>query len=130
MYKTTILTLLLALLYCNVGFAQTIADYNKDSVRSAKITYDENFNPSVNLSLRNISSKVITTIEVTIVYSDPNNSYDFLSSYQEQKVIQISISPNMTKSTQFRISKPRNSYTKPTGYMISKVRYQDGTICQ
>lgn len=129
MRKTTLITLLFTLLCCCAN-AQTIDDFNKDSVRKAKLTYDENFNPTVNLSLRNISSKTITSIEVTVYYSNPDNPYDIHSSYQEQKIVQIPISPNTTKSTQFRISKPRNNYIKIIGYMISRIRYQDGTICQ
>lgn len=129
MRKTTFLTILFTLLCCCAN-AQTIDDFNKDSVRKAKLTYDENFNPTVNLSLRNISSKTITSIEETVYYSNPDNPYDIHSSYQEQKIVQIPISPNTTKSTQFRISKPRNNYIKIIGYMISRIRYQDGTICQ
>ncbi len=128
--KKTFFFLLLGILLYHESYAQTINDFNKETVRSAKLTYDEVLNPYVNLSLKNISSKVITTIEFTVYYSDPSNTYDIFRSYEERKILQISIRPNATGSLRFRISKPRDNYTKPSGYSITKVRYQDGTICQ
>ncbi len=109
--------------------AQSIGNYNTDEVRKAKITYDENFNPTVSLSLKNISAKTITTIEVVVYYSDPSNRYDIFKSYQETKIVQLTIKPGMTGNTTFKIPKGRDS-TRPSGYLITKVRYQDGSICQ
>lgn len=126
--KRILLSLLLIVVMAPL-YAQTINDYNTDKVRSAKITYDENFTPYVNLSLKNISSKAITTLEVTIYYSDPSNSYDIFSTSKESKIVQVSIPPSSTGSVQFKISKGKNN-SKPSGYLITKVRYSDGTVCQ
>ena len=110
-------------------YAQKIRDYNTDEVRTAKITFDEFFNPSVDLTLTNISAKAITTLEVTVFYSDKSNPYDTFSAYQEKKIVQLAIQPKAKGTVKFSIPKGKNNST-PNGYLITKVRYSDGSVCQ
>ena len=129
-------TILRRLLACLVVFmlggtlyAQRISDYNTDDVRTAKITYDENFNPSVELTLKNISSKTITTLEVTVFYSNKSNPYDTFSSSQESRIVQVTIQPRASGTVKFSIPKGRNN-SNPSGYLVTRVRYSDGSVCQ
>lgn len=124
-----LLACLVAFMFGGILYAQRINDYNTDDVRTAKITYDEYFNPSVELTLKNISSKTITTLEVTVFYSNQSNPYDTFGSYQESRIVQLTIQPRATGTVKFSIPKGKNN-SKPSGYLVTKVRYSDGSVCQ
>ena len=119
--------LMLSSLFC---FSQTIDDYNNDNNRSSRLTYDEQLNPTVELSLTNRSSKAITTIEFVAYYKDKSRPKEDISSIQiETTIVQFSIPPKQRRTVHFRIPKGKGNST-PFGYIIKKVGYEDGTICQ
>ena len=113
--------------------AQSIDDYNTEQVRQGKLLYDEDFNPIGHISLKNISSKTITTIEVSVYYGRINApSYVSLKDRiadVKRVIAHVVIRPNDTGTFSINVPKSNELY-KPEGFMITKVRYSDGTVCQ
>lgn len=103
--------------------AQTLSDFNQN--RTHKVTYDEYFNPTLHITLTNVSNKTITSIEVSVSYTD--NQYDW-TQVPEQIITQVTIPPHQTKTFSMRVPKEKY-YSKPKSFWISKIRFSDGTIC-
>ena len=104
--------------------AQTLTDFNQN--RTHKVTYDDYFNPTLHLTLTNVSNKTITSVEVSVNYTD--NTYDWTKE-PERIIKQVTISPR--QKTTFQIKVPKEKYySKPKSFWISKVRFSDGTICE
>jgi hypothetical protein len=119
--KRLLLSLLFVFLSLN-GFCQTLEDFNK--AHRHTITYDENFTSILNLTVKNVAHKEISTIEITITFDrDP---LDWTTG-PEQKVIQLRLAPG--KSDTIHLKVPYKNMKKPNGFWISRVRYSDGSIC-
>lgn len=69
------LLLMLAILFGSCFFmnAQTLTDFNKNFTKT--VEYDNDFNPTLKITLTNISTKTITSIEVTVEYG--HDSYNW-----------------------------------------------------
>lgn len=50
--------------------AQTITEYNQKAISSQSLTYDEYWNPIAQFTLKNLSNKTITNVEIVIYYND------------------------------------------------------------
>lgn len=124
------LIFLFFLFICVVGSSQTIYDYNNTTNRDAKLRYDESFNPYVELSLTNVSSKFVTTIVFEVYYKDRSKPQEDISTVSiESVVVPFSIPPKQRKTVRFGIPKGRGN-ASPSAYTVKKVRYEDGTICE
>ena len=103
--------------------AQTLKDFAKTG--SYSVTYDEAFQPTLHLSFKNVSNKIITTIEVFIDYS--RDAYEW-NAPTDKKIVQVRVNPGEQATVHLNILAEKNG-RKPSGYGISKVRYVDGSIC-
>ena len=105
------------------SFGQTMKDLN--DALSHRITYDEAFNPTLNLTVKNVFSRVITTIEVVVLYEgDP---YDWMNA-PEIRTAQIRLLPGGKGTAHIQVPAEKD-LRKPKSFYISKVRFEDGTIC-
>jgi hypothetical protein len=118
-----IFLLLITQIFALTLSAQTLTDFNQN--RTHKVTYDDYFNPTLHLTLTNVSNKTITSVEVSVNYTD--NTYDWTKE-PERIIKQVTISPR--QKTTFQIKVPKEKYySKPKSFWISKVRFSDATIC-
>lgn len=111
--------LIITLLGIQMLDAQTMTD--------SKVEYDENFNPIVNICLKNdASSKTITTVEVLVQYgtSDP---YDWTKRDYKKYTKTVQIAPLKSQWFSVSVAKTSNNYP-PKVFVVSRVRYSDGTI--
>ena len=60
------ITLLIAGVLC--ADAQTITEYNQSAISNQSLTYDQNWCPTAQFTLKNISNKTITNVEIDIYY--------------------------------------------------------------
>ena len=60
------ITLLIAGVLC--ADAQTITEYNQSAISNQSLTYDQNWGPTARFTLKNISNKTITNVEIEIYY--------------------------------------------------------------
>lgn len=97
-------------------------------VKKVDISYDEDFRPTVNLTVTNPTNKTITTIEFTVAYklpgSHPNNIFAFHYTQYIQKIV---ISPNQEKNFPISITTKYGNY-ELYSIWIKRVRFSDGTI--
>ncbi|WP_294598659.1 hypothetical protein [uncultured Rikenella sp.] len=122
--KKTILLLVVLLLNANAAIkAQKLEDYEK-TWKDIALTYDDNWNPIVNFSIKNISNKYIENVEIIVGYSD-----DQFDLFARQSTIRIKtrIAPNERKLLSFRILDHNDN--RPKQFGLSRIRYADGTIC-
>lgn len=118
-----IFILLIAQIFTFTLSAQTLMDFKQNLTH--KVTYDDYFNPTLHLTLTNVSNKTITSVEVSVDYTD--NTYDWTKE-PERIIKQVTISPRQ-KST-FQMKVPKEKYnSKPKTFWISRIRFSDGTIC-
>lgn len=118
-----VLCLLFFCLIALTAKSQNLADINKNHTHT--ITYDENFIPIINLTVKNVFSKEITTIEVTTTYdADP---YDWTTG-PSQTIVQLRIFPGERGTVSIKVPPKNNKKLK--SFWISKVRFSDGTICK
>lgn len=104
---------------------QRIEDYVK--TQSFKVTYDESFEPTLHLSFKNVSNKVITTVEVKIYYNKGLDKYEWRYPTRSS-IIQTKIKPNEYGT--INVSMPKEvDGKKPGSFSIEKLRYEDGSIC-
>lgn len=121
--KKILLLMLVPLMALTSVSAQTLTDFNKN--HTYKVTYDDYFNPTLHLTLTNVSLITITSIEICVDYSD--NPYDWRNE-PERICRQVTISPYQTTTVSIRVPKEKHS-SKPKKFWISNVRFSDGTIC-
>lgn len=126
MKKTKIiLTGLLVIVLSVCASGQTLADFNK--AHSHTITYDEDFNPTLHLTIKNVSNKTITTVEISVDYVTDAQRLD-ITKHPEVRLAKTNIPP--MNSATVHINVPREKYyTKPQHFWISNIRFSDGTIC-
>lgn len=105
------------------GYGQTLSDYARTT--STSKTYNESFEPTWQVSFKNVSNKVITTVQVHFSYARDSYEWD-APTYQS--TVQIRVNPG-EKAT-FYVKAPEEiRMHKVRWCIISKVRYADGTIC-
>ncbi len=122
MKKIVIVSLLI--LICSGLNAQTLLDFNK--ARTHRIIYDDDFYPTLVLKLNNISSKVITSVEVTVEFGHYElSTVPYASRKYIRKVI---VYPGQSMEFSYDVDKDVNG-RKPAGFYISGIRYSDGTVC-
>lgn len=111
--------IILSILSTQMLYSQTMVD--------SKVEYDENFNPTVKICLKNdASSKTITTVEVFVQYgtSDP---YDWTHREYKKYTKKIQIAPSTSQWFSMPVAKTSSNYP-PKVFVVSRVRYSDGTI--
>jgi len=112
------------LILCPVGiYGQSLSEFNQSHTH--KVTYDDNFNPTLHLTLKNVSSKTITSVEVSVDYK--TDSYDWTKE-PERRIVHITIKPWQLGTLNISVPKEKY-YNKPQSFWISKIRFSDGTIC-
>ena len=103
--------------------AQTLEDYRKTQA-DVSLTYDNNWNPIGKFSIKNLSNKTITNVEIIVYYTDANDQ-----NYFEPTTIcrtQTKIAPNNRGILTFYIN---NNGKKPKSFALNRIRYADGTVC-
>lgn len=70
-----IFLLLITQIFALTLSAQTLMDFKQNLTH--KVTYDDYFNPTLHLTLTNVSNKTITSVEVSVDYTDNTYSYDW-----------------------------------------------------
>ncbi len=103
--------------------AQTLADYRKTQA-DVSLTYDSNWNPIGKFSIKNISNKTITNIEIIVYYTGYDN-YDIFQP-TSKCYANMNISPNCRGTLTFNIN---SGDKKPKSFAITRIRYSDGTVC-
>lgn len=103
----------------------TLNDYAK--TQSHKVTYDESFTPTLHLTFKNLSDKVITSIEVVISYNEGLDPYEWR--YPERSyVVRSRIRPG-EYGTVVVTTPGAIDGRKPGSFYISRLRFEDGSIC-
>ena len=126
--KKLFLLIVLALT-CSIVYGQVVSKQLKIddfiNASSAKITYDEDFTPILNMEFKNISQKTITTIEVSANYK----GYDKADYFAPicTKMIKTNIAPNQKQSLTVKLDK-HSSGNAIKDVWINKIRFSDGTI--
>lgn len=115
-------TLMCMLFLALNAHCQSMEDMNKSHTHT--VTYDEDFNPTLNLTVKNVFSKVITTLEVVVDYNDP---YTWAIA-PESRTVQAKLRPEEKTTIHIRVPKEKNR-KKPRTFYISKVRFEDGSVC-
>ena len=113
------------LFFCLIALSakcQTLADINKNHTHT--ITYDDNFIPILNLTVKNVFSKEITAIELTTTYDV--DSHNWITG-PSQTIIQVRIFPGEKGTVSIKV--PPKNHREFKFFWISKVRFSDGTIC-
>lgn len=97
-------------------------------IEKLETTYDENFYPTVYLTVSNPSEKTITTIEFKIFYNIPGMDGNNIFAHKYKQYIQkITIMPYTKIKFSTTISTEIGNY-KANQIWITKVRFSDGTI--
>lgn len=122
MKRVYTLILFTLFVWANVASAQTLGDFNKNY--TYKITYDDYFNPTLRMTIKNISSKTITSVEVTIFYSENLND---MFAPERNKITPVVILPHQSATIDISYDE-KIGYSKACKFWISKVRFSDGTI--
>ena len=104
--------------------AQSLDDFS--ATISHTVTYDESFQPTLNLTLKNVSDKVITTIEIVINYKTIDTEWD---APYVRKTVQVRIDPGKESTAHIRTSAEIRGH-KPSGFYLSRIRFEDGSICK
>ena len=109
-------------LYAN---AQTITEYNQKAISNQSLTYDEYWNPTAQFTLKNLSNKTITNVEIVIYYSGYRSSDIF----QPTTTCRTSttIYPGAYGQLRFTFN---CGDKRPQSFVITRIRYADGTVCQ
>lgn len=125
MNKKFTVFLLVSMFLPLICHGQRLEDFTK--TQSSKVTYDELFEPTLHLTFKNVSNKVITTVEVIIYYDKGLDPYEWRYPTRS-KTIQIRIGPNEYGTV--KVSTPKEvEGRKPGHYLINKIRFEDGSIC-
>lgn len=126
--KKTILLLVVLLLNINADIkAQTLKDYEKTK-QDIALTYDDNWIPTGNFSIKNISNKYIENVEIIVYYEDGSDQIDRFTPWPVYRA-KTHIAPNERKLLSFRMLDHKNLNKKPKSFSLSRIRYADGTIC-
>lgn len=115
--------LLIGAMFCINSQAQTLTEFNKSS--SYKITYDDYFTPTVHVTVNNISSKTITSIEVTVSYTTNPREW---SAPTHSEIVRVYVTPGEAKTVSFQVPDKIRSRT-PGRAGITRIRFSDGSIC-
>ncbi len=97
---------------------------NRVYLTDVKIKYDSDFDPYVELTIHNSTSKEITSIEFYVNYNK-NNPFDYIS--VEVVTVQQSLGPNRKVTRTFYV--PRHAFD-PYSVSIKRVRFSDGTVLE
>ena len=100
------------------------------TVTDTKLSADTNFNPIFKVTIKNSTDKAVTNVMFSLKFSIKDaNPYDRFSTKFEDKNVEISISPKSSETTTMNITCPyiEDMKTEFTGYMITKVRFSDGS---
>lgn len=105
--------------------AQTITEYNQKAISNQSLTYDEYWNPIAQFTLKNLSNKTITNVEIVIYY----NGYRSGDIFQPTTTCRTSttIYPGAYGQLRFTFN---CGYKRPQSFVITRIRYADGTVCQ
>lgn len=117
------ITLLIAGVLC--ADAQTITEYNQSAISNQSLTYDQNWCPTAQFTLKNISNKTITNVEIEIYYKG----------YKQNDIFQPTTTCNTSTTIypgdygilSFRFDCGNK---QPKSFVITRIRYSDGSICQ
>ncbi len=121
--KKCFISFVIILFNVTIAVGQTLTDYNRNYTH--KVEYDNNFNPILIITLKNISTKTITSVEI-IVYYD-GDSYDWTKPIK-QYVSVTNIQSKQNGILSYRVEKEINN-RKPKEFSITRIRYSDGSIC-
>lgn len=105
--------------------AQSITDYNQKAVSNKRLTYDQYWYPTLTFSLKNLSNKAITNVEIIIWYHG-YSEVDFTQPTTTCRTSTI-IYPGYNGILSFRFDCGNR---QPKGFTITRIRYADGTVCQ
>ena len=119
-FLATIFFVFIALI--NYADAQSLKDYHTTE-SDVSLTYDNNWNPICKFSIKNISNKTITAIEIVIFYG-ANNPDDYFAPTEICRTI-TNIKPNERKILTFY---PNQKDLKPKSFSLKRIRYSDGSI--
>lgn len=127
--KKEFLTLLIGTLLFNFSAnAQTLADY-RETQADISLIYDSNWAPIGKFSIKNISNKTIVGVEI-VIYCGDDKWRDPNDIFRNEKTFvcrtDTNIRPNERKILTFY---PRCGDETPKSFSLSRIRYEDGTIC-
>lgn len=97
------------------------------SVNVIKTTYDDNFNPTYVIEVKNTDSKTVSNVIVTFSFHrDGSSQWDVLSFKYIERNIKVTVQPNSKQVVTISPNVPDGySYS---GLSLEKVRYTDGSI--
>lgn len=95
--------------------------------QSSKVTYDESFTPTLHLTFKNVSDKVITSVEVCVLFNKGLDAWDYRYPTRSY-VIQRRINPGQY-GTILVTSPQKIDGREPGQFYINKIRFDDGSIC-
>ena len=111
---------ILSILY--VGLAQAAV-----SINLVKTTYDEDFNPTFEIEVKNTESIALTNIVVEFTFHENGaNMYDIFSFKNIDKNIKVNVSPNGKETV--KISLNGFDDYKYQSISLEKARFADGSI--
>lgn len=99
---------------CSLLSTKSLTDFN--SALTWKEVYDNSFNKSYDVAIKNVSKKTITSVELTM----HSNHWKYP---KEKRVFKLEISPLRKEviSIGFYVA-------EPTRFEITKIRFSDGSI--
>ncbi|MBQ5850115.1 MAG: hypothetical protein IIW54_04760 [Lachnospiraceae bacterium] len=105
--------------------AQTIEDFNRTAISNKSLTYNDQWQPTATFTLKNLSNKIITNVEIEIFY------YGYADGDIFQPTTKCTTSTRITSGLSGKVSFTFScGDKKPKGFMITRIRYADGSICQ
>jgi hypothetical protein len=97
-------------------------------VISSNVTYDENFNPQVRISVKNPTNKTVTNfVVVTCFAEEGSDRHDIFAQENVENKVNKIIGPYRTIVDNIEISLQHSDY-KYNGSYIETVRFSDGSI--
>ena len=102
-----------------------LEDFTK--TQTHKVTYDESFIPTLILSFKNVSDKVITSVEIAVSYDKGLDRWDWRYPTRSY-VVQSRIKPGETNTIKLTVPKEIEG-RKPGHFSINRIRFEDGSIC-
>lgn len=115
---------LIGAIICIYSQAQPMSEFVKNT--SYKITYDDFFTPTLHMTVKNISSKTITSIEIIIFYTTNPREW---SAPTHSEIVRVYIAAGESKVVSLEIPDKIRSRT-PGIAGLTRIRFSDGSICE
>lgn len=114
---------IIGVIMCINVHAQPLSEFLKNT--SYNITYDDFFTPTLHVTVKNISSKTITSIEVIVFYSTNPREW---SAPTHSEIVRVYIAPGESRTVSLEIPDKIRSRTPGTAG-LTRIRFSDGSIC-